>query len=227
MGNSHAKEIVVDRKIHMSGSHNWLSYRGDRLPRGETVHQVTNTDLVQEAYEFLAGRFQSHAQKLWDEAARKHDDTLAVAPLCVWGALDMHEEALNQLRHNNWLQLLPLWLKVVSQGLRSQKVSLNSASLKTAISLLSQISAADPNIESLREGWQKVVGAIACQDRDAALRLLSDEAWLQFARLDIAQPPIDSLEKFISKYSIAQKQPYKNFKEERQNTSHRLSKNKS
>jgi len=53
MGNSHAKEIVVDRKIHMSGSHNWLSYRGDRLPRGETVHQVTNTDLVQEAYEFL------------------------------------------------------------------------------------------------------------------------------------------------------------------------------
>lgn len=219
LGNSHVKEIVVDRQVYLSGSHNWLSYRGDKVPRGETVHKVTIPTIVQEAYEFLAGRFQSHARQLWDEAMRNWDSTLADAPLCLWGALSMEEEALKQLQHNNWLELLPVWLHVVCQGLRSKTVSTDSAYFASALSLLSQISAEYPNIDSLRKGWQKVIGAIASQNRAQALSLLNDEAWSQFTRLGIAQPPINSPDKFISKYTV--KQPESNSKPERKNTSNK------
>ncbi len=211
LGNSHAKEVVVDGKIHLCGSHNWLSYRGDRLPRGETVYKVTIPETVQEAYTSLASRFQSHAQKLWDEALRNFEYEIAESPLCMWGALGMEEMALNRLLENNWLELMPVWLKVVRQGLRSKKISPDSACFGTALSLLSQFSTQDPNIDSLREGWQKVVGAIAGENRELALRLLSEEVWAEFVRLGIAEADMDSPGKFISTYA-AQKQPEINSK---------------
>ena len=62
LGNSHAKEIIIDRRIHFSGSHNWLSYRGDRFPRGETVYQVTIATEVEKAYTHLAHRFMEQAK---------------------------------------------------------------------------------------------------------------------------------------------------------------------
>ncbi|MPQ42511.1 hypothetical protein [Clostridium tarantellae] len=42
IGNHHTKEIIVDEKIHLAGSFNWLSYRGDYLPRGESVYIVND-----------------------------------------------------------------------------------------------------------------------------------------------------------------------------------------
>ena len=208
LGNSHAKEVVVDKKVHLCGSHNWLSYRGDRLPRGETVYKVTTPEQVEEAYEFLANRFKKHAQKLWNKAVKSRNSKLAVAPICVWGALSMEEEALKQLQENHWLELLPVWLKLVCQGLKSQKISPDSACLVTALSLLSQIAVEAANIELLREGWRQVMGAIlltqryaiASAHREAALNLLTDEVWSQFTRLGIAQPSLDSPEKFILNY---------------------------
>jgi hypothetical protein len=49
LGNRHEKEIVVDHSIHLMGSFNWLSYRGDYLPRGESVYLVTHKEMVEEA----------------------------------------------------------------------------------------------------------------------------------------------------------------------------------
>jgi hypothetical protein len=129
----------------------------------------------------------------------------------MWGALGMEEMALNRLLENNWLELMPVWLKVVRQGLRSKKISPDSACFGTALSLLSQFSTQDPNIDSLREGWQKVVGAIAGENRELALRLLSEEVWAEFVRLGIAEADMDSPGKFISTYA-AQKQPEINSK---------------
>lgn len=76
--------------------------------------------------------------------------------------------------------------------------------MKNALSLLSQFSVEDPNIESLREGWQQVVGAIATQNKDTALSLLTKEIWADFVCLGIAETPIDSPQKFISKYASEQ-----------------------
>lgn len=121
LGNSHAKEVVVDRKIHLCGSHNFLSYRGDRLPRGETVYKVTIPEQVREAYKFLVSRFQKQAQKLWNNALKSKDYKLAVAAICVWGALGMEEEALKQLQQNKWQELLPVWLKLIERGVKIKK----------------------------------------------------------------------------------------------------------
>ena len=196
LGDSHIKEVIVNREIHLCGSHNWLSYRGDYLPGGESVYKVTIPLQVQEAYEFLANRFQNHAQKLWQNALENSDSELAVESLCVWGALGMEDTALKEIQKNNWLELLPVWLNVAIQGLKSKNLSGDSASFKTALSLLSQVSIEETFIELLQQGWRKVIGAIAINNPETALNLLNDEVWVQFIRLNIVQDS-DSPNNFI------------------------------
>ncbi|MCC5603926.1 hypothetical protein [Nostoc favosum] len=200
LGDSHVKEVIVDKEIHLCGSHNWLSYRGDYLPRGESVYKVTIPHQVQEAYQFLANRFQNHAKKLWVNALENRDYKLAIESLCVWGTLGMEDIALKEIHKNNWFELLPVWLNVALQGLKSKNLSGNSASFKTALSLLSQVSIEEAFIEQLQQGWRKVIGAIAINNPKTALNLLSDEVWAQFLRLNIAQKS-DSPDNFISQYT--------------------------
>ncbi|MEH1855818.1 MAG: hypothetical protein V7L11_30100 [Nostoc sp.] len=201
LGDSHVKEVIVDRKIHLCGSHNWLSYRGDYLPRGESVYKVTIPHQVQEAYEFLANRFQNHAQNLWQNAVENRDYKLAIESLCIWGALGMEDIALKEIQQNNWLELLPVWLNIVLQGLKSKNIQSDSEIFKTALSLLNQVSIEEAFIDLLQQGWRKVVGAIASHNPQTALNLLNllnDEVWVQFLRLNIVQES-DSPANFISK----------------------------
>jgi hypothetical protein len=113
LGNSHAKEIIIDRKMHFSGSHNWLSYRGDRLPRGETVYQVTIPSQVEKAYCHLAQRFLQRAQTLW---ARETREERRVA-LCIHGYLGYEQEALAWIQRDRCYNYLPLWLTLVQQSI--------------------------------------------------------------------------------------------------------------
>ncbi len=205
LGDSHVKEVIVDREIHLCGSHNWLSYRGDYLPRGESVYKVTIPQQVQEAYVFLANRWQNHAQKLWENALKNRDLKLAIDPLCIWGALGMEDMALQEIEQNNWLELLNVWLNVLLPELRSQNIQADSPSIKTALSLLTQVADKADFIESLQQGWRKVIGAIATHNREAALNLLNDEIWAQFLRLHIAHES-DSPNTFISQQTKPQKQ---------------------
>ena len=202
LGNSHAKEVVVDRKVHLCGSHNWLSYRGDRLPRGETVYKIAAADRVEEAYDFLAVRFKDYAGVLWESAVKNRDANLAETSLCTWGALGMEEMALNELQLANWLELFPVWLKVVCQGLRSKKISPDSAYLATAVSMVSQFSVDDSNIELLRSNLRQVMGAIAALDRRQALKLLNEQIWLEFRRLGIADSALAKPDDFLFRYAV-------------------------
>ncbi|MFB2838638.1 hypothetical protein [Floridanema evergladense] len=119
-----------------------------------------------------------------------------------------------------------MWLNVICQGLRSKNRSPDLTSFETALSLLSQVSLEDTNLEFVRSGWQKVIGAIAIHNRDTALKLLNEEVWLQFIRLGITQPPIESPQQFISKYCVAPKRSDKNVKNHKQSTSNKKPKNK-
>ena len=195
LGNSHAKEVLVDRKVHLSGSHNWLSYRGDRGFRRETAYKVTNADTIRSAYEYLQARFQSHAENLWESAVSNSDINLAIESVCIWGALGMAEMVLQELQYHHWIQLFPLWLKVVIQGLRSKQISPNELIFEKGISWLNMVDKSDKNIEDLRSGWQGVIEAIARQNRQAALSLLNEAAWGEFTRLEISST--DTPEKFI------------------------------
>ena len=195
LGNSHAKEVLVDRKVHLSGSHNWLSYRGDRGFRGETAYRVTNLDTVGSAYEYLQARFQFHAKNLWESAVSSRDINLAVQSVCIWGALGMAEMAFQELQYHNWIELFPMWLKVVIQGLRSKQILLDEQIFKQAISWLNIVDTSYQNIQDLRSGWQGVIGEIARQNSQAALNLLNEVAWAEFIRLEISLT--DTPEKFI------------------------------
>lgn len=205
LGDSHVKEVIVDQKIYLCGSYNWLSYQGEYLPQGELVYRVTSRDQIQEAYGCIANRFKNYAQQLWNDAVQKPDFQLATEALCIWGALDMEDMALTSLQQNNWLELLPVWLNVVLQGLRSKKVPVDAQSLTSALSLLSRFSLEETFIESLREGWCKVIGAIAIHNDQAALNLLSKEVWQEFLRLAIAQPHINTPEEFIAEFATSHK----------------------
>ena len=43
----------MDNKIHIAGSFNWLSYRGDYLPRGESVYLTNDKECIKEAKYYL------------------------------------------------------------------------------------------------------------------------------------------------------------------------------
>lgn len=212
LGNSHIKEVIVDGKIYLCGSHDWLSYGGDFLPRGELVYKVTILEQVHEAYEFLADRFKNHAEKLWNNAVENRNTQRATDTLCMWGALGMEEMALTEIQQQNWLELLPVWLNVVLQGLRSQKLSPDSVSFKTALSLLDEISTEAAFLESLQQGWRQVMGAIASHNPQVALNLLNDQVWAQFVRLAISQPTLNTPQVFIAAQTASQNQPKQSHK---------------
>ncbi|NEP47268.1 MAG: hypothetical protein F6K35_52030 [Okeania sp. SIO2H7] len=198
LGNSHAKEVLIDRKLHLAGSHNWLSYRGDRLPRGETTYKVANTEMVEDACEYLTGRFKSCVEKMCEEAVANLDVDLGLRCVCIWSTLGMEEKALQELENSNWLSLFPAWLKATCQGLRSRLISAEAPIFARAISRSSKVSETEENIGLIREGWRMVVEAIARQNRDAASGLLNEENWATFQRLEIATAAADTPEKFIS-----------------------------
>jgi hypothetical protein len=205
LGDSHVKEVIVDRETYFCGSHNWLSYRGDYLLIGESVYKVTIPQQVQEAYAFLANRWQNHAQKLWKNALKNRDLQLAIEPLCIWGALGMEDIVLREIEQNNWLDLLSVWLNILLPGLRSQNIQADSVTIKTALSLLTQVADKADFIQSLQQGWRKIIAAIASHNRETALNLLNDEIWAQFLRLHIAHES-DLPDTFISQHTKPQKQ---------------------
>ncbi|WP_086767176.1 hypothetical protein [Nostoc sp. 106C] len=185
LGDSHLKEVIVDREIYLCGSYHWLSSGGYQIPTGESVYQVTIPNQVQQAYEFLANRFQNYAQQLWAQALENCDAQLAVEAVCIWGALGMEEIAVTEIEKNNWLELLPIWLNTVLPALRSNNLPNDLRSFKLALSLLSQVTGEEIFVDLLREGWRQVINAIAIHNRETALNLLNNEVWSQFLRLQI------------------------------------------
>lgn len=57
LGNQHSKDVIVDYAVHLCGSHNWLSYRGDYLPRGESTYRITIPEPVQQAATYIEELF--------------------------------------------------------------------------------------------------------------------------------------------------------------------------
>ncbi len=131
LGNSHAKELVIDRKVHFNGSHNWLSYRGDRFPRGETVYQVTIATEVEKAYNHLEQRFIKRAKDLW---LRAGDDGRKKA-LCILSYLEHEEDGAAWIDRDKKYSLIPLWLLLIQQSITQGREALVRDPLRKLISL--------------------------------------------------------------------------------------------
>jgi hypothetical protein len=122
LGGSHAKELIVDQKIHLLGSNNFLSFWAGSGLWDESVYKVTISEQVQQAYEFYAQRFQLKAQELWNNSLENDNVELATQALCLWGALSMEEKALETINTSDWQELYPIWISIVKQGIRAQKI---------------------------------------------------------------------------------------------------------
>lgn len=93
VGNSHSKEVLIDDRIFLHGSHNWLSFRGDdeRERRGESVsrYELPDQDIRTSLFSFFTKRIRSEDARL-----RKHpQEAEAVEILCAWIAVEAYAEA--------------------------------------------------------------------------------------------------------------------------------------
>ncbi len=99
LGNQHSKDILVDWSIHMTGSHNWLSYRGDRLPRGESTYYVTVPGPVQSALEYIEPLFADVANASWSSIGEHHAESKNELKRCcaTWVAVRKPDEGINRI----------------------------------------------------------------------------------------------------------------------------------
>ena len=102
LGNIHNKDFIVNSGIHFSGSHNWLSYRGDRYARGKSVYRVTNPETVQQALDVLNPVFEGAISKLWRESKKNLDEVNLLRCCVAWSCIDRPERALLEI-HNMYL----------------------------------------------------------------------------------------------------------------------------
>jgi hypothetical protein len=161
LGNSHAKEVIVDRKVHLSGSHNWLSYRGDRFPRGEIVYKVTVAAQVEEAYHYLAQRFIDHAKNLWSSAPTKRKLALSIL-----ATLGYEELALGWIRRDSNYGFIPFWLKLALQGISSDRVEQIIGALQEVLTLCcTSIGQQDPLMNEIVVQFRKVLKRLATKDQ--------------------------------------------------------------
>jgi hypothetical protein len=171
LGNSHAKEIVIDRKVHFSGSQNWLSYRGDRFPRGETVYQVTIATEVERAYNHLAQRFIEHAKTLW---ARATDEERRVA-LCILGYIGCEQEAVAWIQRDACYHLISLWLALAHQAIAAGQEKRIRAPLRKVITLCcTAIDLQDPLRTEIVATLQGVLKIMALKNQELTTNLVND-----------------------------------------------------
>jgi hypothetical protein len=171
LGNSHAKEIVIDRRVHFNGSQNWLSYRGDRFPRGETVYQVTIAKEVKKAHTHLAQRFIERAKTLW---ARAIDEARRVA-LCILGFLGCEQEAVAWIQRDACYHLIPLWLALVHHAIAAGQEQRISDPLREVITLCCTASALqDPLRSDIAAMLQGALKSMALKNRELTSNLVNE-----------------------------------------------------
>ena len=158
-GSSHAKEIIVDKKIHFCGSNNFLSCRAGRT-WDEAMYKVGIPSMVEEAYDFYANNFKDYAENFWNEALENNDIQLAKKSIYIWSALGMEQKTFNRL-WSDWYcpELICVWLKCLCQRLRS-RISLNESLDLNIQPLLEDIEAEDSIPESIHKHLMQVANAI-------------------------------------------------------------------
>jgi len=78
LGKQHKKEVLVDRSRHLLGSHNWLSYRGDRKGgryiRGESVVYHEFIPQINQSFEDNKEAFLAALERYWKEYLKNYKE---------------------------------------------------------------------------------------------------------------------------------------------------------
>jgi hypothetical protein len=84
LGSRQGRDVLVDNSLHLTGSQNWLSYGGERMPVGEAVYFITSPDLVTQAATSIEVLFVARLDVTWQTAIQ--DDAVdadTIEHLCV------------------------------------------------------------------------------------------------------------------------------------------------
>jgi hypothetical protein len=125
LGNQHSKDVLIDDRMHLCGSHNWLSYRGDFQPRGESVYRVTIPEQVQRAAGIVEKLFLKRVDEEWNNRLHLPDnqvEEMMLLPLIsTWigvGRFDVAvQRAVEVVASHNCLTLLSVLTSAASERL--------------------------------------------------------------------------------------------------------------
>jgi len=187
LGNIHYKEVIVDRQVFLHGSYNYLSYRGDRYPRGESVSKITFPETINNSYSYHETKFSSHADRMWQKYLSTHNDLLAHEAISIWCALDKEHFALEQIQKNSEWTLLPFWLTSCSHiKIHSDETRL--ATLLEGAANLMDIGSHQQQAHELRTAWDLAIDRLMSVNRELGMSLLKDEVWPRLELLGCVGP---------------------------------------
>jgi hypothetical protein len=203
LGNSHAKEIVVDQTLHLSGSFNWLSYRGDYLPRGETVYEVTVPSEVANSRAYYEEKFRRQAQKALSEGLQAGDQAQMARGLAVLVGLGLVEDAWTLARQSDHVECVLDWLGLMAQRLRAGAASeAHLGLIQTALAWLDGKLGEDFALPRPRMTMlMRLLGLAGLAAPDAARSLLEPVARL--VKTEMGQLPLDELWKLAQQEAQA------------------------
>lgn len=114
IGNQHRKNVMVDGSSILTGSHNFLSYRGDFKARGEEAIFTTEPQVISEVSANTKQLFSQAAQRVWDRSINSNIVVNDLLRCCItW----LHFDNARRVSINieNWPKRIPLKETVVSQ----------------------------------------------------------------------------------------------------------------
>jgi len=197
LGGSHSKEVVVDNQVYLHGSFNWLSYRGDRCVRGETVSRITIPDTVAEARAVYSDLFLKRAAELWMESGHYRGSADGLTSLSIMGALGKESEALKMIDSTSRYDLLSDWTRIIINNLVHGDVVQAAVYLEEASCLFSRILPESLIGDDFRVVWKEAIKQIHRKDSGLAYDLLSQPSWEYYAGLGLASP-LDTPEEYLS-----------------------------
>jgi len=101
LGNQHIKEVIVDRRIHLCGSQNWLSYRGTRMRIiGQSVYYVEGESALEKPSNHVENLFMKAIEREWNRFV-KSPSKHSLRNLCAtaWSTLRRKDVAFHAAEH--------------------------------------------------------------------------------------------------------------------------------
>lgn len=118
LGSQYSKDVIVDNRLHLCSTANWVQYRDNDLPGVETVYKITINEEVMKAAGTIEQLFFEHAAAHWENRiqnpVKETDLELLSAYLAAFSAIGRFSEAagravsLTQAPHRHFLPLIRL-----------------------------------------------------------------------------------------------------------------------
>ncbi len=118
LGSQYSKDVIIDNRLHLCATANWVQHHDDDLPGVETVYKVTIHEQVRQAAETIEQLFFEHTASSWEtriqSPVKETDIELLSGYLAVLAAVGRFGEAaaravsLTQVPHRHFQPLVRL-----------------------------------------------------------------------------------------------------------------------